>query len=184
MQRRALHVCRLPCPLRLRASHAWRVRPAARLAAVLAMDKLRDKMVASNLRREGYPMLIRVQYADNSYDQVDGAKLDSLIATNSIIGFKRSNGWVRPGIDPVRTARSDRRQGEACLEPQFPNDSRCRTYRCYDDLWLCLVDDVSECPYTHTVMSERFCTSDNAARYKAHGGGSGHAHLRRASSLA
>lgn len=148
------------------------------------MDKLHGKLIAEISKREGYPMLIRVQYADNSYDLVDGAKLDSLIATNAIVGFKRSNGWVRLGIDRVRTARGGRRRSEAFLEPQVPNDSRCRTYRCYDDLWLCLVDDVSECPYTHTVMSERFCTSDNAAKYKTHGAGSGLAHLRRASSPA
>ncbi len=131
------------------------------------MDKLHGRMIADILGREGYPMLIHVQYADNSYDLVDGAKLDALITTNSIVGFKRSNGWVRLGIDPVRSARGDRRQCEACLEPQSPDDSRCRTYRCYDDLWLCLVDDVIGCPYTHAVMSEKFCTSDDAAKFKA-----------------
>ncbi len=112
-------------------------------------------------------MLVRVQYADNSYDLVDGSKLDALIATSSIVGFKRSTGWVRLGIDPVRTTSSDRRRRDVQLEPQLPRDSGCKTYRCYDDLWLCLVDDVMECPYSHAVMSERFCTSDNAAKYKA-----------------
>ncbi len=113
-------------------------------------------------------MLIRVQYADNSYDLVDGSKLDALIATNSIVGFKRSNGWARLGIDPVRTGRGERRRSGARLEPQeLPSGPRCRTYRSYDDLWLCLADEAIECPYTHAVMSERFCTSDNAAKYKA-----------------
>ncbi len=112
-------------------------------------------------------MLVRVQYADNSYDLVDGSKLDALIATSSIVGFKRSNGWVRLGIDPVRIARGDRRRRDAHLEPQeMPRNSGCKTYRCYDDLWLCLVDGVTECPYSHAVMSERFCTSENAAKYK------------------
>ncbi len=113
-------------------------------------------------------MLIRVQYADTSYGLVERTKLDPLIATNSIVSFKRSSGWVRIGIDPVRTARGERRRNEACLPPQreLPDTSICRTYLSFDDLWLCLAGSATDCPYKQKHLSERFCTYQNAERYR------------------
>lgn len=52
-------------------------------------------------------MLIQVSYDDEKYDYVKDFVLDRLIETGTISRFKRSSGWVRIGIDPVRTRRSD-----------------------------------------------------------------------------
>lgn len=47
-------------------------------------------------------MLIRVLYADNRYDMVNARQLEYLIRTRSITRFKRSDGWVVLGRDPIR----------------------------------------------------------------------------------
>lgn len=47
-------------------------------------------------------MLIRVMYADNRYDMVNARQLETLIRTRSITRFKRSDGWVVLGRDPIR----------------------------------------------------------------------------------
>lgn len=52
-------------------------------------------------------MLIQVSYDDEKYDYVKDFMLDRLIETGSIAKFKRSSGWVRIGVDPIRTRKSD-----------------------------------------------------------------------------
>lgn len=47
-------------------------------------------------------MLIHVNYTDNRFDYVKDNMLHSLIETRKIAKFRRSTGWVRVGIDPVR----------------------------------------------------------------------------------
>ncbi|MDY0267476.1 MAG: hypothetical protein RBR25_00145 [Trichloromonas sp.] len=52
-------------------------------------------------------MLIRVIYSDGRHDLVKPFILDRLIDQKGIRSFKRSNGWVALGVDPVRTRRGD-----------------------------------------------------------------------------
>lgn len=47
-------------------------------------------------------MLIPVLYPDDTYDLVEDISLNELIMKNRIKAFKRSNGWVRIGEDPIR----------------------------------------------------------------------------------
>ncbi len=47
-------------------------------------------------------MLIRVQYKNDNYDTVAHFLLDELISSNKIKKFLRSEGWVIPGINPIR----------------------------------------------------------------------------------
>lgn len=53
-------------------------------------------------------MLIQVAYDDEKYDYVKDFMLDKLIETGAISKFRRSSGWVRIGVDPIRrrTTRS------------------------------------------------------------------------------
>ncbi len=60
-------------------------------------------------------MLIRVQYEDKSFGMVDDTKLESLIAEDRIIAFERSSGYVRIGVDPIRSPRGERRRKGAIL---------------------------------------------------------------------
>ena len=50
-------------------------------------------------------MMIQVQYTDNRFDYVNPVSLDCLLDQDKLLGFKRSSGWVRVGIDPVRQSR-------------------------------------------------------------------------------
>jgi len=50
-------------------------------------------------------MLIHVQYSDNRYDMVKEYWLDEMIASKRIKKFRRSDGWVTVGVDPVRGTR-------------------------------------------------------------------------------
>jgi hypothetical protein len=52
-------------------------------------------------------MLIQVHYPDNRFDYVKGNILDSLIEEKKISRFRRSTGWVTPGLDPIRAARRE-----------------------------------------------------------------------------
>lgn len=54
-------------------------------------------------------MAIMVQFKDNTYDFVLNSELDSLIASNSIVAFRRSSGWVDISKDPIRKELSPRR---------------------------------------------------------------------------
>ena len=50
-------------------------------------------------------MLIQVKYPDNRYDYLKETILDLFIESNKIVEFKRSSGWVRIGVDPIRKTR-------------------------------------------------------------------------------
>lgn len=50
-------------------------------------------------------MLIQVMYPGNNFDYVKEFMLDNLIESRKIAKFRRSNGWVSVGIDPVRTGK-------------------------------------------------------------------------------
>lgn len=56
-------------------------------------------------------MLIQVTYNDERYDYVKDFMLDKLIEDGAISKFRRSSGWVRIGIDPIRKRRSDKYGG-------------------------------------------------------------------------
>lgn len=52
-------------------------------------------------------MLIQVSYKNEKYDYVKDFMLDTLIASGAIATFRRSSGWVRVGVDPVRKGRKE-----------------------------------------------------------------------------
>lgn len=47
-------------------------------------------------------MVIRIQYPDGKYDMVKRTRLEYLIATKRISGFRRGTGWVSIGHDLIR----------------------------------------------------------------------------------
>lgn len=47
-------------------------------------------------------MRIPVQYSDGEFDFVEPERLDELIRTRMITGFRRSDGWVRVPQGPLR----------------------------------------------------------------------------------
>ena len=55
-------------------------------------------------------MLIKVLYDDKSYGMVDVSRLSELIANDSILAFRRANGWVIVGRDRVREQSVERRR--------------------------------------------------------------------------
>jgi hypothetical protein len=55
-------------------------------------------------------MIIKVIYNDKSCGMVDDTLLDSLILSDQIIAFRRSNGWAVIGLDRVRCTRAERRR--------------------------------------------------------------------------
>lgn len=52
-------------------------------------------------------MLIQVNYVDDRYDYVKDFMLEPLIKSGAIAKFRRSSGWVRVGVDPIRKSRPD-----------------------------------------------------------------------------
>lgn len=85
-------------------------------------------------------MAIKVQFKDNSFDSVPEEALDALIDTGAIVAFRRWNGWVEIGVDPVRAAsarvgyQGPERRGVAakknCLTCSEYFDSACMTSVC------------------------------------------------------
>jgi hypothetical protein len=47
-------------------------------------------------------MLIQVIFPNNRYDYVKDFMLDDLIESHEIAQFRRRNGWVTLGVDPIR----------------------------------------------------------------------------------
>lgn len=47
-------------------------------------------------------MLIQVNYTDNRFDYVKDTRLQQLIESREIAGFRRSSGWVTVGVAPLR----------------------------------------------------------------------------------
>ncbi|MFA5516057.1 MAG: hypothetical protein WDA20_07180 [Desulfuromonadales bacterium] len=54
-------------------------------------------------------MLIRVRYREGAYDMVKEYFLANLIASGRISRFRRTDGWVEIGRDPVRRHPAPRR---------------------------------------------------------------------------
>ena len=59
-------------------------------------------------------MLIKVLYDDKNYGMVDSTRLAAMIASDSILAFRRSSGWVIVGRDRVREQRAERRR-KCCM---------------------------------------------------------------------
>ena len=57
-------------------------------------------------------MEVSVVYQDGMMDMVNPRKLQQLIDTDRTVKFQRSDGWVYPEIDPVRTSSFDYRGPE------------------------------------------------------------------------
>jgi hypothetical protein len=53
-------------------------------------------------------MLIRVIYDEGRFDMVKPQLLDHLLMENSLQSFKRSDGWVFVGKDPIRNGSQNR----------------------------------------------------------------------------
>lgn len=57
-------------------------------------------------------MLIRVMYQEGQFDMVKAQMLENLLREEKVATFKRADGWVTVGRDPVRsTNRSQSYQG-------------------------------------------------------------------------
>ena len=54
---------------------------------------------------------VAVVYQDGMMDMVNANILQDLIETDDIIKFQRADGWVYPGIDPIRGFRDGNYQG-------------------------------------------------------------------------
>jgi len=50
-------------------------------------------------------MLIRVRYPDGLTRMVRPALLHQLIRTHKISEFRRADGWIKLGVDPIRHRR-------------------------------------------------------------------------------
>ena len=53
-------------------------------------------------------MLIHVALTDSRFDYVKDYLLDELIDSKMIVKFRRKNGWVVIGTDPVRKRKNSR----------------------------------------------------------------------------
>jgi hypothetical protein len=49
-------------------------------------------------------MLIRVLHRNGTYELVNHGSLDTYIGSGNVLLFKRSNGWVTIGTDPIRVS--------------------------------------------------------------------------------
>jgi len=54
---------------------------------------------------------VPVVYQDGMMDMVDPTILQRLIEADDIVKFQRADGWVYPGIDPVRRVLNSGYQG-------------------------------------------------------------------------
>ena len=52
-------------------------------------------------------MLIQILYRDHHFDFIKTSRLDEFIANGKISAFKRRKGWVRIGVDPIRSIPHD-----------------------------------------------------------------------------
>jgi hypothetical protein len=50
-------------------------------------------------------MLIRVKYEDDRFDMVRPVMLNRLLEAGKVLEFRRSDGWVMPGIDSLRRGK-------------------------------------------------------------------------------
>jgi hypothetical protein len=63
-------------------------------------------------------MLIRVRYPDGLTRIVRPALLHQLIMTQKISDFRRADGWVKLGVDPIRRRRVEDYAGPERREVQ------------------------------------------------------------------
>jgi hypothetical protein len=63
-------------------------------------------------------LLIHVIRKDNHFDYVKDFMLDLLIASKTIVKFKRSSGWVTIGVDPIRMKKRAPVQDSFVSSPQ------------------------------------------------------------------
>lgn len=54
---------------------------------------------------------VPVVYQDGMMDMVEPQVLQNLIEKDEIVKFQRSDGWVYPGIDPIRRMARSSYQG-------------------------------------------------------------------------
>ena len=54
---------------------------------------------------------IAVVYQDGMMDMVEPTILQRLIDADEIVKFQRSEGWIYPGIDPVRQSTNGEYRG-------------------------------------------------------------------------
>ncbi len=52
-------------------------------------------------------MLLRVMYHNQKYDLIKAARLNEMIEAGKITMFQRGGGWVRVGVDPIRSKKTD-----------------------------------------------------------------------------
>ena len=52
-------------------------------------------------------MLIQVLYRNHQFDFIKTSRLDEFIVSGKISAFKRRQGWVRIGMDPIRSMPGD-----------------------------------------------------------------------------
>lgn len=91
-------------------------------------------------------MAIMVQCKDKTFSFVPNQALDYLIATKSIIAFRRSSGWTEISRDPLRKKRASKkfegqdRRGPAvkmsCLTCSDFVNSLCRTGKCPTRIYM------------------------------------------------
>ena len=62
---------------------------------------------------------ISVVYQDGMMDMVTAPVLQDLIENNEIIKFQRADGWVYPGIDPIRSQSRSGYRGPERRQPVF-----------------------------------------------------------------
>jgi hypothetical protein len=54
-----------------------------------------------------HSMLIHVIFQNQSDGYLEDSRFDELLATFPIASFRRNDGWVRVGLDPIRSMATD-----------------------------------------------------------------------------
>lgn len=76
---------------------------------IRAMESLHNNGLEADLSPEELnesqkevPIFVKVMYHDNTFDMVAPRHLAQLIVSRGIKKFRRSDGWVTIGVDPIR----------------------------------------------------------------------------------
>lgn len=67
-----------------------------------ALRDLGNDGMISEIEKEACMRDVPVVYQDGMMDMVEPNVLQRLIESDEIVKFQRSDGWVYPGIDPIR----------------------------------------------------------------------------------
>jgi hypothetical protein len=67
-------------------------------------------------------MLIHVIFQNQSHGYLEHSRFDELLATFPIASFRRNDGWVRVGLDPMRSMATD-------SPPRTKNEERRKSRR-------------------------------------------------------